>query len=81
MGLTSEWARAWVIESARVIAENRVELTALDRPIGDGDHGENMNRGFPAVMAKVDDVIDGTPADLFKLVASSAARPRWARRR
>lgn len=69
MALTSEWARAWVIESARVIAENRVELTALDRPIGDGDHGENMNRGFAAVMVKIDDVTDGTPADVFKLVA------------
>lgn len=69
MGLTSEWARAWVIESARVIAENRVELTALDRPIGDGDHGENMNRGFTAVMAKLDDLADGTPADVLKLVA------------
>jgi len=69
MGLTSEWARAWVIESVRVIAENRVELTALDRPIGDGDHGENMNRGFTAVMPKLDDLADGTPADVFKLVA------------
>ncbi len=69
MGLTSEWARAWVIESARVIAENRVELTALDRPIGDGDHGENMNRGFTAVMPKLDDLADGTPADVLKLVA------------
>jgi len=69
MGLTSEWARAWVSESVRVIAENRVELTALDRPIGDGDHGENMNRGFTAVMPKLDDLADGTPADVFKLVA------------
>ncbi|GAB3132175.1 dihydroxyacetone kinase subunit DhaL [Marisediminicola antarctica] len=69
MGLTSEWARAWVIESVRVIAENRMELTALDRPIGDGDHGENMNRGFTAVMPKLDDLSDGTPADVFKLVA------------
>lgn len=69
MALTGAWARAWVIESARVIGENRVELTALDRPIGDGDHGENMNRGFAAVMLKIDDVTGGTPADVFKLVA------------
>ena len=38
-----------------VIAEHRVELTHLDREIGDGDHGENMARGFTAVMAKLDD--------------------------
>ncbi|MCY7324836.1 MAG: dihydroxyacetone kinase subunit L [Microbacteriaceae bacterium] len=69
MGLTSEWARAWVALSAKVIAENRVELTALDRPIGDGDHGENMNRGFTAVVPKLDSLAEGSAADILKLVA------------
>ena len=39
---------------AATIAEHKVELTHLDREIGDGDHGENLDRGFTAVMAKLD---------------------------
>ena len=43
---------------------------ALDRPIGDGDHGENMDRGFTAVLDKLDSLAeDATPGDVFKLVA------------
>src|SRR5437764_2085030 len=37
----------------RVIA-SAVELTDLDRAIGDGDHGLNMRRGFEAVLADHD---------------------------
>src|SRR5690625_7508050 len=32
--------------------EKEDELTALDREIGDGDHGVNMKRGFNAVKEK-----------------------------
>jgi phosphoenolpyruvate---glycerone phosphotransferase subunit DhaL len=39
---------------AAAVARDRVELTRLDRDIGDGDHGENLNRGFQAVLAKLD---------------------------
>jgi phosphoenolpyruvate---glycerone phosphotransferase subunit DhaL len=39
---------------AAAVATERVELTRLDRDIGDGDHGENLNRGFQAVLAKLD---------------------------
>jgi len=69
MALTGEWAREWISRSVSVIAENHVELTALDRPIGDGDHGENMNRGFAAVGPKLGDQADATPGDVFKMVA------------
>jgi dihydroxyacetone kinase-like protein len=71
MGLDTRWAEAWVRESARVIAEHRTELIALDREIGDGDHGENMDRGFTAVLAKLDDAEPGTPGDVLKLVATT----------
>lgn len=37
----------------RVIA-HADELTALDRAIGDGDHGINMRRGFEAVMGELE---------------------------
>jgi len=49
--LGTAWAIDWVRRSAAVIDERRVELITLDREIGDGDHGENMDRGFSAVRA------------------------------
>lgn len=36
-----------------VFVEKESELTALDRAIGDGDHGVNMKRGFNAVKEQV----------------------------
>lgn len=72
MTVGTDWAVAWVRRSAEVIAEHRVELITLDREIGDGDHGENLDRGFSAVVSKLDDLPDGsTPADVFKLVATT----------
>ena len=49
--------------------QQHVELTRLDREIGDGDHGENMNRGFKAVVAKLDADPGMTPGAILKLVA------------
>jgi dihydroxyacetone kinase-like protein len=72
MSLGTDWVVDWVRASAAVIAENRVELITLDRDIGDGDHGENMDRGFSAVLPKLDDVPgDALPADVLKLVATT----------
>ena len=36
------------------VIDNAQELTALDRAIGDGDHGLNMKRGFEAVLADLE---------------------------
>lgn len=72
MALDATWARDWIVRSAAVIAEHRVELITLDREIGDGDHGENMDRGFSAVVAKLADLgDDAVPADVLRLVAST----------
>ncbi|MET0844494.1 MAG: dihydroxyacetone kinase subunit DhaL [Mycetocola sp.] len=72
MSLNTDWVLNWVRASAAVIAENRVELIRLDREIGDGDHGENMDRGFSAVLPKLDDLSDDAlPADVLKLVATT----------
>lgn len=72
MGLDITWAVDWVRQSAQVISEHRVELLTLDREIGDGDHGENMDRGFQAVLPKLDDLPAGsTPGDVLKLVATT----------
>ncbi|MCU1633232.1 MAG: dihydroxyacetone kinase [Micrococcaceae bacterium] len=68
--LDTEWAVRWMRETARVVAENRVLLINLDRVIGDADHGENLDRGFTAVLAKLDSSeAPETPAAVLKLVA------------
>ena len=64
-----EDARSWINAAALLIAENARMLTELDTAIGDGDHGENMMRGFKAVEKKLQ--TGGPPTDLpglFKLV-------------
>jgi dihydroxyacetone kinase-like protein len=72
MGLSRDWAESWVRSSAEVVAEHRAELIRLDREIGDGDHGENLDRGFTAVLAKLDGLAeDATVADVLKLVATT----------
>ncbi|SEC27863.1 dihydroxyacetone kinase DhaL subunit [Paramicrobacterium humi] len=72
MAVDAAWAAAWVRASAEVIAENRVALSHLDRDIGDGDHGENMDRGFQAVLPKLDGLAeDAAPSDVLKLVATT----------
>lgn len=48
-----DWALDWVGAATKVVAEHRAELSELDRLIGDGDHGENLNRGFTAVHGKL----------------------------
>jgi dihydroxyacetone kinase-like protein len=63
-------ARSWIQAAALLIAENAALLTQLDADIGDGDHGENMMRGFKAIEKKLQ-VETSPPADLsalFKLV-------------
>ena len=72
MALGTAWVLDWITRSAAIIAEHRVELLTLDREIGDGDHGENMDRGFSAVLANLPDVAsDATPGDVLKLVATT----------
>jgi phosphoenolpyruvate---glycerone phosphotransferase subunit DhaL len=57
----------WIRAFAAVVAENEQELTRLDSAIGDADHGANMNRGFKAVLAKLDQGAASGPAALLKL--------------
>jgi dihydroxyacetone kinase-like protein len=67
--LDAGWAIDWLRRSAAVVAEHRIELIELDRAIGDGDHGENLDRGFRAVTAKLDTEVPETPGAAFKLAA------------
>ncbi|MET8849408.1 dihydroxyacetone kinase subunit DhaL [Amycolatopsis sp. NPDC004625] len=71
MACTADGVAAAVRAAAAVVAEHRVELIDLDRAIGDGDHGENLNRGFAAVVAALDSAVPDTPGGVLKLVATT----------
>ena len=63
------WAVKWLTLSAQAMADHRVELIELDRAIGDSDHGENMDRGFQAVLDKLAESPPETPGAALKLTA------------
>jgi phosphoenolpyruvate---glycerone phosphotransferase subunit DhaL len=67
--LDVNWAVKWLTLSAQAMAEHRVELIELDRAIGDSDHGENMDRGFQAVLDKLAEAPPQTPGAALKLTA------------
>jgi len=69
VGLGVEWAIDWLQLSARKMSEHRMELIELDRAIGDSDHGENMDRGFQAVLEKIAEAAPDTPGAALKLAA------------
>lgn len=50
--MTNEDSLHWLERIADVLHENSAYLTQLDSPIGDADHGVNMDRGFKAVRDK-----------------------------
>ncbi|MFJ2865513.1 dihydroxyacetone kinase subunit DhaL [Kitasatospora sp. NPDC087314] len=49
-------AEAWVRAIAAAVEKEQARLTELDSAIGDGDHGSNLQRGFGAVLAALDDL-------------------------
>ena len=64
-----ENARSWIKAAALLITENAAMLTGLDTAIGDGDHGENMMRGFKAIEKKAETLPPpANLAALFKFV-------------
>jgi dihydroxyacetone kinase-like protein len=65
----TQTTREIIGQMAAVMEENRRYLTKLDSEIGDGDHGNNMNRGFKAALEGLDGADPSTPADVLKAVA------------
>jgi dihydroxyacetone kinase-like protein len=65
---------AWLRAAAARLHAEAPALTALDQAIGDGDHGINMDRGFAAIVAKLDAGEAPNPDD----VAASADLLRLA---
>jgi dihydroxyacetone kinase-like protein len=79
----AETVRRWLNEAAASVREQRDYLTQLDAAIGDADHGTNMDRGFSAVVAKLDG-LDGPPGKLLTTAGSTlvstvggASGPLW----
>ena len=71
MSLDAAWARRWIELAAADIAEQRDYLVDLDRAIGDGDHGENMDRGFKAAVEALGQAQPGSVAEVLKTVAKT----------
>jgi dihydroxyacetone kinase-like protein len=65
----TQTTRDMIGEMAAAMEENRRYLTKLDSEIGDGDHGNNMNRGFQAALERLDGAETSTPADVLKAVS------------
>ena len=47
---------ALIRAATQALIDHADELTALDRAIGDGDHGLNMRRGAQAIQARLDEL-------------------------
>ncbi|MFE2225747.1 dihydroxyacetone kinase subunit DhaL [Streptomyces kronopolitis] len=65
----------WMTAAAAVIDREADRLTELDSPIGDADHGRNMQRGFAAVVAALEAEPPATPGAVLtaagrKLISS-----------
>lgn len=71
MGCDAAAVAAAIRAAATVIGDHRDELVKLDQAIGDGDHGENLKRGFGFVVTRLDESTPDTPAAVLKLVATT----------
>jgi phosphoenolpyruvate---glycerone phosphotransferase subunit DhaL len=71
MELTTSLIIASLRRICQVLHDNRQYLTDLDSPIGDADHGINMDRGFAAVLPRLDAVEEQDAGAILKLVAST----------
>jgi phosphoenolpyruvate---glycerone phosphotransferase subunit DhaL len=57
---------SWLRDAASTLHDNASYLTELDSAIGDADHGANMDRGFKAVVALLDESTFESADELMK---------------
>src|SRR5437016_5282370 len=69
--MTNEDNLRWLERIADVLHENAAYLTQLDSPIGDADHGVNMDRGFKAVRDKFPSMADMDISAQLKTVGTT----------
>lgn len=80
MDVTADIIIRWLDNYAGALTENREYLTELDGPIGDNDHGINMDRGFRAVREglpnqegkPIDDTLKMVSRTLIKTVGGAS---------
>lgn len=65
--LDAEFFRRWLLLTADLIDREAAHLTELDSAIGDADHGSNLQRGFTAVRAVLDQESPATPGAVLML--------------
>ncbi|AMW08644.1 dihydroxyacetone kinase subunit L [Streptomyces qaidamensis] len=65
--LDADFFRRWMTATAASVDREAERLTALDSPIGDADHGSNLQRGFTAVVAVLEKEAPGTPGAVLTL--------------
>jgi phosphoenolpyruvate---glycerone phosphotransferase subunit DhaL len=71
MGCRTDGVVAALKAAADTVAAHRDELVELDRVIGDGDHGENLQRGFQTFIVALTRGTPGTPGEVLKLLATT----------
>ncbi len=64
-------ATAWMRRFAERLRQNKEYLTDLDSAIGDADHGINMDRGFTAVVQKLEATEAEDLGTLFRLIGTT----------
>ncbi|MEU6811604.1 dihydroxyacetone kinase subunit DhaL [Streptomyces sp. NPDC046831] len=65
--LDARFFRRWMTATAASVDREAERLTALDSPIGDADHGTNLQRGFTAVRAALEKEEPDTPGAVLVL--------------
>ncbi|MCI3279282.1 dihydroxyacetone kinase subunit DhaL [Streptomyces cylindrosporus] len=65
--LDADFFRRWMTATAASVDREAERLTALDSPIGDADHGSNLQRGFRAVAAALEKEAPDTPGAVLTL--------------
>ncbi|MFI1728147.1 dihydroxyacetone kinase subunit DhaL [Streptomyces acidicola] len=65
--LDADFFRRWMTATAAAVDREAERLTALDSPIGDADHGSNLQRGFNAVVATLEKESPETPGAVLVL--------------
>ena len=65
--LDADFFRRWMTTTAASVDREAERLTELDSPIGDADHGSNLQRGFTAVAATLEKEAPPTPGAILTL--------------
>jgi phosphoenolpyruvate---glycerone phosphotransferase subunit DhaL len=65
--LDVDLAVRWLTATAASVDREAARLTELDSAIGDADHGSNLQRGFAAVVAALDNEPPRTPGGALTL--------------